>query len=161
MQGKATIANHPLHPVLVTLPIGFFSGALICDIIRALNGDPFWSRMSVALIAFGLVSGLVAALFGFIDYFTAPMPVNAKATATTHMIINVFAIAFFPMAFYLRYENNASSVGILVTGLGVLMLAFSGSLGGHLAYHYGVGADENAGEQGRSPGRERERLARS
>jgi uncharacterized membrane protein len=155
MQGKATIAKHPLHPILVTLPTGFFSGALICDIIRALNGDPFWSHMSVALIAFGLAGGLVAAFFGFIDYFTAPMPARAKAIATSHMILNLIVIALFAMALLLRYGNNASAIGIIVTALGVIVLAFSGYLGGHLAYHYGVGADENAREEGEALGRER------
>jgi uncharacterized membrane protein len=155
MQGKATIAKHPLHPVLVTLPIGFFSGALICDIIRSLSGDPFWSHMSVALIAFGLASGLAAALFGFIDYFTAPMSARAKAVATSHMILNLIVLAVFAMALFLRYGSNDSGVGITLTVLGVIVLAFSGYLGGHLAYHYGVGTDENASEEGGALRRDR------
>ena len=67
MQGKATVAGHPIHPMLVTLPIGLFSGAFVSDVI-AHWGDPvFWPRMSVALIGFGLLAGLAAALFRFVD----------------------------------------------------------------------------------------------
>jgi len=54
MQGKATIAGHPIHPMLVALPIGFFVGALVCDIILAMTHDPFWPAVSVVLIGFGV-----------------------------------------------------------------------------------------------------------
>ena len=38
------IAGHPLHPLLVTLPIGFWVGTLIFDLGFVFTGDPFWAR---------------------------------------------------------------------------------------------------------------------
>jgi uncharacterized membrane protein len=144
MQGKATIAGHPIHPMLVSLPIGFFVGALVCDILLAITHNPLWPQISVVLIGFGIVGALLAALFGFVDYFTAPMPVDAKATATRHMILNLLGVVIFAIAFWLRWNDNVSSAGIILTVVGVLVLAVSGWLGGHLAYHYGVGVERSA-----------------
>lgn len=141
MQGKATIAGHPIHPMLVSLPIGFFVGALACDIILAVTHDPFWPTVSVVLLGFGIVGALLAALFGFIDYATAPMPAEAKATATRHMVLNLLSVVIFAIAFWLRLGDDVSTTGIILTVVGVLVLAVSGWLGGHLAYHYGIGAE--------------------
>lgn len=141
MQGKATIAGHPIHPMLVALPIGLFVGALACDIILGFTHNSFWPQVSEVMIGFGIVGALLAALFGFIDYFTAPMPADAKATATRHMILNLLAVVIFAIAFWLRSGDNASTTGIVLTVVGVVILAVSGWLGGHLAYHYGIGAE--------------------
>jgi uncharacterized membrane protein len=145
MQGKATIGGHPIHPMLIPFPIGFFVGALVCDIILAFTGNPFWPQVSVVLIGFGIVGALLAALFGFIDYATASMPADAKATATRHMTLNLLGVAVFVVAFWLRLGNNVSSAGIVLTIIGVLVLAVGGYLGGHLAYHFGVGVEERSG----------------
>ena len=92
MQGKATLFGHPLHPILIPFPIGFFVGALISDIISAFSGAPIWPSLSVVLIGFGIVGALVATLFGFVDYFSAPMSNNAKKVATTHMLLNLLTV---------------------------------------------------------------------
>lgn len=147
MQGKATVAGHPIHPMLVTLPIGFFVGALVCDVILAFTHNPFWPQLSVVLIGFGVVGALLAALFGFVDYLTAPMPAAAKATATRHMVLNLLAVVIFAVAFWLRWGDNVSTTGIVLTVFGVLVLAVSGWLGGHLSYHYGVGVDDTTAER--------------
>jgi uncharacterized membrane protein len=141
VQGKATIAGHPLHPMLVAVPIGCFIGALTCDIILAFTHDPFWPAISVVLIGFGIVGALVAALFGFIDYFSAPVSAPAKSTATYHMIVNLVAVVVFVAAFFLRRADNLSTAGISLTVLGVVILGAGGWLGGHLSYHFGIGVD--------------------
>lgn len=147
MQGKATIGGHPIHPMLVPLPIGFFVGALICDIILAFTHNPFWPQMSVVLLGFGIVGALLAALFGFVDYGTAPMSAEAKTTATRHMVLNLLAVVIFAVAFWLRLGDNVSTIGIILTVVGVVVLGVSGYLGGHLAYHFGVGVEQSTAER--------------
>ena len=95
MQGKATIADHPIHPMLVAFPVGFFGGAAVCDIISIWAGPAFWPRMAVALVAFGVIAALLAAVFGFVDYFTAPMNAQTKRTATTHMVLNLIVVVLY------------------------------------------------------------------
>ncbi len=144
MQGKATINGHPIHPMLIPFPIAFFVGALISDIISRWGDPIFWPRMSVVLIGLGLIGAAAAALFGYIDYFTAPMSAEAKRTATTHMILNLSTIVVFAIALYLRWINATSVAGYVFTVLGVIVLGASGYLGGHLSYHYAVGVDGDA-----------------
>jgi uncharacterized membrane protein len=143
MQGKATIAGHPIHPMLIPFPIGFFVGALICDIISHWGDAVFWPRMSVVLIGFGIVAALVAAVFGFVDYATAPMSEAPKKTATIHMALNLLVVLIFALAFYVRLGNATSTLGYVLTVLGVIILAVSGYLGGHLSYHYEVGVERS------------------
>ena len=143
MQGKATIMGHPIHPMLIPFPIGFFVGALVCDIISIWSNAPFWPTMSVALIGFGIIGALLAAVFGFLDYFTAPMSADAKRTATTHMLLNLISVVVFAIAFFVRYEKPPSTAGYALTVIGVIILAITGSLGGHLSYHFGVGVSDD------------------
>ena len=145
MQGKATFMGHPIHPVLIPFPIAFFVGAFICDIISGFHTNPFWSTMSVSLIGFGIIGALLAAVFGFADYLTAPMSADAKRTATTHMLLNLVTVVIFVGAFLLRYDKPPSTAGYLLTVIGVIVLGVAGSLGGHLAYHFKVGVDEGQG----------------
>lgn len=131
MQGKATLGNHSIHPMLVAFPIGFFGGVLVSDVI-SIWGGPFWSSMSVWLIAFGVIAALVAATFGFVDYFSAPMSTAAKRTATTHMMLNLIVVVCYAIAFFIRYGDATSVFGYVMTYVGLALLIASGWFGGHL-----------------------------
>ena len=67
-QTTVKVAGHPLHPLLVTLPIGFFVATVGADIMYVQNSDPFWSRAAIWLLGAGVVTALVAALAGIIDF---------------------------------------------------------------------------------------------
>jgi uncharacterized membrane protein len=142
MQGKATIAGHPIHPILIAFPIAFFPGAVLCDIVSAFNADPIWPSMSVILIGAGILTAFGAAIFGFLDYFTAPMPAQAKNTATVDMVLALISVVIFVSAFFVRYDRPPSVAGYVLTALGALIVLASGSLGGHVAFHFGVGVDD-------------------
>jgi uncharacterized membrane protein len=134
MQGKATVAHHPIHPMLVAFPIGFFGGVLVSDIISIWGDRTFWPQMSLWLIAFGVIAALVAAVFGFTDYFSAPMSSEAKATATKHMILNLIVVVCYVAAFFVRYGDPTSVLGYVLTYIGLTLLIGAGWFGGHLVY---------------------------
>lgn len=134
MQGKATFADHPIHPMLVGFPIGFFGAVLVSDVISIWGNPAFWPQVSTWLIAFGVVGALLAAVFGFIDYFTAPMSAATKRSATTHMILNLIVVVLYAAAFYVRYGNPTSTLGYVLTYVGLATLVVSGWYGGHLVY---------------------------
>ena len=142
MQGKATLANHPIHPMLVAFPIGFFGAVLVSDVISIWAGRLFWPVMSTYLIAFGVIAALVAAVFGFIDYFTAPMPAAVKRTATTHMVLNLAVVVLYAAAFFVRNANGSSALGYVLTYIGLAVLVTSGWYGGHLVYAGRVGVQD-------------------
>ncbi len=142
MQGKATVAGHPIHPMLVTFPIGCFVAAVVCDIISIWAGPVFWAAMSTWLLLFGIVGALLAAFFGFVDYLTAPMSVSAKSQAAWHMTLNVAVIIVFGVACAIRFLDHTSVAGYWLTGLGIVVLGIAGFLGGSVAHKHLVGSSE-------------------
>jgi uncharacterized membrane protein len=142
MQGKATLAGHPLHPALVTFPIGCFAAAVACDVLSIWAGPVFWAAMSTWLLLFGVIGSLIAAFFGFVDYLSAPMTVRAKNVAAWHMFLNVAMIVIFGLACALRFQDHTAAIGYGLTGLGIVVLGISGYLGGEVAHRHLVGSLE-------------------
>ena len=62
----AKIAGHPIHPMLVPIPIACFVGALLTDLAYWRTAEMTWSNFSAWLIAVGVVMGWVAAIAGAI-----------------------------------------------------------------------------------------------
>jgi uncharacterized membrane protein len=142
MQGKANIAGHPLHPMLVTFPIGCFVAAVVSDMISIWQGPAFWSEMSTWLLLFGVIGALLAAFFGLVDYLSAPMSAQAKSIAAWHMTLNIAMIVIFGIACAIRFVDHASVAGHALTGLGIVILAIAGFLGGDVAHRHLVGSSE-------------------
>lgn len=145
MQGKATMGSHPIHPMLVTFPIGFFIGTVVCYILYGITGDAsFWPRMAVMLMIFGIIGALLAAVFGFVDYATAPMSQPVKDTATRHMVLNLAVVVIFLIALWQGWSNYTNPVSIWLSVLGIIVMAVSGWLGGKLTFVGRVGAAEES-----------------
>jgi uncharacterized membrane protein len=142
MQGKATIAGHPVHPPLVTFPIGCFIAAAIAELISIWGGTAFWGPMSMWLIAFGTIGALLAAPFGLIDYMSAPMSADARRIANWHMTLNTGTIVVFGVAFGIRYFDPSSAWYYVMTAAGIVLLAVAGTLGGSLAHRHLIGSSE-------------------
>jgi uncharacterized membrane protein len=142
MQGKATLAGRPLHPLFVTFPIGCFVAAVIADLISIWMGPVFWASMATWLILFGVAGGLLAAVFGFIDYVSTPMTTTAKNLAAWHMTLNIAVIVIFGWACAIRFLDHTSVAGYALTGLGIVLLGISGWLGGEVAHGHLVGSSE-------------------
>jgi uncharacterized membrane protein len=161
MQGKATINDHPIHPMLVAFPIGFFGGVLVSDVISIWGDKTFWPSMSLWLIAFGIIGALLAAVFGFTDYLTAGMSPAVKRTAMTHMILNLTVVALY-VAFFVRFATPMSVLGYVLTYVALGTLVVSGWFGGRLVYVDLVGTRPQAGEivEGRTLVRAREPVIR-
>jgi len=139
MQGAATILHHPIHPMVIVFPIGFFIGSLGADIIFLASRKEFWRKCALALIGFGIVGGLVAAIFGLVDYRTAPMTAKAFDIAGDHMTANLVVVGIFVVNFILRWRRPSHWFGYLLTLAGFVIVLYSGWLGGELVYRHEVG----------------------
>ena len=86
MSSPASVKNHPLHPMLVALPIGLWTFAFVCDVATVMGrGDP-WSTVGTYAIAGGIIGALLAAVPGFIDYLSIDEK-EMKKIATTHLLL--------------------------------------------------------------------------
>src|SRR4051794_10927019 len=68
----AALAGHPLHPMLVPVPIGMLGAAALADVAWLRGRDPFFARASRWLLGGAIASGLAAAPFGLVDFATIP-----------------------------------------------------------------------------------------
>jgi uncharacterized membrane protein len=144
MSTPASIAKHPLHPILVVFPIGLWIFSLIADFIFLFGGDARWNDVAFYTIAGGLVGALVAAVPGLFDMFSISDPKVGKV-AWNHMVLNLIAVAIFALNFYLRIGNTAgATLPILLSVTGVFFIAVSGWLGGELVYVHGMGVEQHS-----------------
>jgi uncharacterized membrane protein len=134
--------GHPFHPILVTVPIGAWVCSLVFD-IASLMADPPEAFGTGArwLIGIGIVGALAAATVGFLDFFAIPAGTPAHRTARTHMLLNLAITVGFAvdLAWRLGADDTVAGAGPLALSVVCLAaLGISGSLGGKLAYRYGV-----------------------
>jgi uncharacterized membrane protein len=137
----AAIAGHPLHPLLVTLPIGFLIGAFLSDIAFYSTGDAFWARASAWLIGAGLVTGVLAAIAGLVDFLGSER-IRSLTYAWYHFAGNAIAMILTAINLYLRCQGDMTAVTggqMLMSILVVLIFAVTGWLGGEMVFRHGAG----------------------
>jgi nitrite reductase/ring-hydroxylating ferredoxin subunit/uncharacterized membrane protein len=152
MRSRARLKNHPLHPILIAFPIAFGTGALVADIIARLTDWPtVWAAGAYAAIA-AVLTGLVAAVPGLIDYFAVVPPnSSAKQRATYHMLVNVTALTLIAVGTIFRDpETWRAGLGtVLCEAAGMACMTVGGWLGGNLVYRNQIGIDHRYARAGK------------
>jgi uncharacterized membrane protein len=143
MTTPASIKSHPIHAMLVPLPIGLWIFALVADVVIHAGGDPGWRTAAFYAIGVGIVGALLAAIPGLIDLVSLP-PGPTRRTGIIHMVLNLLAVAIFAINFLTRFKTVDHSGRLLLTALGIVVIAISGWLGGKLVYEGGVGVAPSA-----------------
>jgi uncharacterized membrane protein len=139
-QATARIAGHPLHPLLVTIPIGCWVLALLTDIAYWRGGWAMWAYASTWLIGAAIVSALIAALAGFADFF-GDRRIREIRRAWWHMLGNLTAVGVAVVNFIVHMRDGAAAViptGLLLSAVTVAILLFTGWQGGELVFRHGV-----------------------
>jgi uncharacterized membrane protein len=146
MASKASIAGHPIHPMLVAFPIGLWVTSFALDIWFYFNRNPSWLLVSKFMIAAGCLGALAAAVAGIVDW-TGLKDREVVKIANWHARLNVLALIIFAISLYFRMRAGGDIVGnkltipFLLSFVGVILIGISGWLGGEMAYRYGVGVD--------------------
>jgi uncharacterized membrane protein/nitrite reductase/ring-hydroxylating ferredoxin subunit len=159
LQGK--LLGHPLHPILVHLPIGLFLLSLIFDIAGKVRGSgeraetfvvPAYYTMSV-----GIFFALVAAIPGIADYTSIRRDHPARRTATWHMILNVVVVALYIVNLAIRnrthdpFAGSVANTPLVLSIIAIALLSVSGYLGGKMVYGDGIGVGRHRRKKGRTP----------
>jgi nitrite reductase/ring-hydroxylating ferredoxin subunit/uncharacterized membrane protein len=142
LQGKPF--RHPLHPAFVHFPIGLFILSLILDIssyLRFPSNSLF--RASFYAMAFGIITGIMAALLGLVDRSDIRLDHPARKIVNLHMLLNLTAIGLFSINLFLRLRQPGLTrtplVYLLLSFVGVGIIMVSGYLGGTMVYDNGIG----------------------
>jgi uncharacterized membrane protein len=153
----AGLYGHPVHPALVTVPIGAWVASLVFDIASYPAKDEYvYTRGAYWLIGLGVVGAVVAAVFGLIDWSTIPPRTVARRIGLQHLVLNVALIAAFTVSFFVRQSQDVAEPTapglIALSAVALVVLGVSGWLGAALAYRYGVRvADERTQAEGLAP----------
>jgi len=138
MQTPASIARHPIHPMLVPIPIGLWVFSFVCDLFHAGGASAqAWTTVAFYTMAGGIIGALLAALPGLIDLLS--LPEGPRATAIKHMALNLTIVALYVINFAMRWKEPANPGGLVWLSLiSLVLLVISGWLGGKMVYEYGV-----------------------
>ncbi len=146
MESKAKFLGHPLHQQLVVFPFGLLGMAVIFDLITFWTHNARWTQAAFYMIGAGVVTGLLAAIFGLVDWTAIPKNTRAKSVGAVHGIGNVIVVLLFAGSFYFRWLDPmiVPTVGYACSFLGFCIALFTGWLGGELVDRLGVGVDDGA-----------------
>ncbi len=146
MESKAKLLGHALHQMLIVFPLGLLSTAVLFDIIYMVTRDVRWTQASYFMIAAGVIGGLAAALFGWIDWFGIPRGTRAWRIGLIHGVGNVVVLILFALSWLLRRSDPGSPASEAVAAAlgGFVLSAVTAWLGGELVDRLGVGVDNGA-----------------
>jgi uncharacterized membrane protein len=141
MRSKFSIAGHPIHPMLVVVPIGLIIWTLVADIIYVATDDRAWYDIAYWSGIAAIVSALIAAVPGFVDFVSVARHTTARGIAIAHMVINLAVVAAFVVAIFIMMDEGALAGGALAAvvvlhAAGAALLLVSGWLGAELVYRH-------------------------
>jgi uncharacterized membrane protein len=146
MESKAKLAGHPIHPMLVVFPLGLLAGSFAFDLVHLATGNEHLGHASFYMITAGVLTALLAAAFGLVDFLAIPRHTRARRVGALHGGGNLVVVALFMFSWGMRYADPAQPGGlaVLLSLLGVLTALVTGWLGGELVDRLGVGVDDGA-----------------
>lgn len=146
MESRAKLFGHPIHPMLIVFPLGLLGMAIVFDVLGLVLGNGYWSEIAYWMIAAGIVTGLLAAPFGLIDWLAIPSGTRAKRIGAWHGIGNLFVLLLFAGSWFLRNAapQTPDTLALALGFGGVALALVTGWLGGELVDRLAVGVDEGA-----------------
>jgi uncharacterized membrane protein len=146
MQSRAKLLGHAVHPILIVYPLGLLSTAVVFDVIYLMTDNPLWATVSYWMIAAGIVGGLLAAVFGLIDFLNIPRYTRAYEIGLLHGLVNFGVMTLFILSWFLRRDSGTlpSTQALALSFVGVVVALLGGWLGGELVERLGVGVSSGA-----------------
>lgn len=148
-KSSASIAGHPIHPMLIPFPIAFFVATFACDLAYWQTSNAAWATAAIWLLGAGLIMAGLAAVMGLADVLGEPR-IRALNDVWWHAGGNVIVVLIQLYNFFARYLEGTSAIvpkGLVLSLVVVCILLFTGWKGWEMVYRYRVGvadADERS-----------------
>ncbi len=128
--------GHPLHPVVIALPVGAWVVGSWYDARSALTKDPRDEHAADGALRIGVAGAVAAAVTGLVQYVDTRDGVRRETAM--HAALNNIALGLYVASWALR-NRGRRPLGrkLAATGLGIVSV--SGWLGGDIAFRHGVG----------------------
>jgi nitrite reductase/ring-hydroxylating ferredoxin subunit len=130
-----TWLGHPLHPVLVQVPVGSWLSAGVLDAIPPLR------PAATVLIGTGVAAAVPASLAGAADW--SEQGTGVRRLGALHAVANTAALGLYVGSLVARGQGRGALGRVLsYTALGIA--TGSASIGGHMSYAQSSGASHSA-----------------
>src|SRR5947209_13918102 len=90
-RSTASIAGHPIHPMLIPFPIAFFVATFVCDLAFWGSRNASWFDATLWLLGAGLIIAALAAVAGLTDVL-GDVQIRNLSTAWWHAGGNVVVV---------------------------------------------------------------------
>ena len=147
MESKTKFLGHPVHPMLIVFPVGLLVTAVVFDVLYLSTGNDVFPIIAFYNIAGGIIGGLLAAIFGLIDYLAIPGQTRAKRIGLWHGLGNLVVVVLFSLSWIIRRNIDGfvpDTSALLASFLGVALAGMTAWMGGELINRLGVGVDRGA-----------------
>ncbi|MFE5211478.1 Rieske 2Fe-2S domain-containing protein [Streptomyces sp. NPDC056600] len=124
--------GHPLHPVLVQVPVGAWMSTAVLDLL------PGQERAARRLVGVGLAVAGPAAVAGWVDW--ADLQRQQRRVGLLHAALNNAAVWLYAGSYAAR-RSGRQGLGRGLAVAGLTAVSVGGALGGHLAYRQAAGAN--------------------
>jgi uncharacterized membrane protein len=151
-RSTASIAGHPIHPMLIPFPIAFFVATFVCDVVFWQTSNTMWATAAIWLLGAGIVMAALAALAGLTDVLGEPR-IRALSDVWWHAGGNVVVVLIELYNWWIRYTAGTSAVvpeGLVLSLIVVCILVFTGWKGWDMVYRARVGVADEPGGAGQS-----------
>ena len=128
--------GHPIHPILVTVPLGAWTLTTVMDLL----GE---RRTADRCLAAGVLAASAAAITGSAQWNGVTDHQRPRRIGVVHAILNTAATSIYAGSWVLRARGHRGA-GVATAAVGLGVVSLSGWLGGHLAYTLGVGVESDA-----------------
>ena len=130
-----TWLGHPLHPVLVQVPVGSWLSAGVLDAV------PRMRPAATLLIGTGLAAAVPAAAAGAADW--AEQESGVRRLGALHAVLNGVAMGLYAGSLVARTKGRGG-LGRALSYSGLGLATASASIGGHMSYSQASGASHAA-----------------
>lgn len=150
-RSKASIAGHPIHPMVVAFPIALYTATVVALLAYIGTTDSFYYRGAMVASISGVTMALLAALPGVIDLMALPRGSRARSTGIKHGSLAVLTTGIFAACAAVLYRNWGGRVIVdgqlqldatlpLAIGVvGLVALVIVGALGWALVQTHHIG----------------------
>ena len=143
-RSTATVFGHPIHVMLVPIPLACFILTVFSDLAYAGSANMQWANMSAWLLTIGLIFAALAILAGLIDFLNEPR-IRALSAAWIHVLGNVAVVVIEIFNAFVHSRDAYTSVvptGLTLSIIAVLILAVTAWNGASLVYRHRVGVED-------------------
>ena len=146
MKTSVEFLGHPVHQMVIALPLGLLATAATFDLISAGTRNRKLAQAGYYMQGAGLLTAVGAAVPGALDWWDIPQNTRANRIGLWHGVGNLAVAGLFGASWFLRrkHPSRVTRAGVTLSTTGALLALVTGWLGGELVDRLGVGVHEGA-----------------